>query len=433
VALRLLHLSDIHFGPNEWQASDDQRNELLADIRADVSSFGVFDAILVGGDIAFSGAPAEYAVAREWLRRVQEAAGVGGPERVYVVPGNHDVELASLSRSAIVREFRSALDAAAPEAVDMELHQRLVLDPGAEAIMLPLAHYNEFAEQYLCGVSARKTRWVDDSTLMLDGHRVRITGLTSVLTSDKTDSDGPTPRLVLGSHQCILPREPGLIDIVLVHHPPAWVKDWGIVAPALNRAHVLLFGHEHTARASQITTADAVHIFAGAVSPERRSSGEESPFVPTYNTITLSTDVGATLHVLVRTRQWDIEHTRFESIDNSPSTFDMAITRTAEIDLPIGAIPDSDQERGANDASPLVVSMNNEQTASFAHGDASDLRKIAVTFMQRSASERLRIARELGVLSDTDFETPSAELYVELLHRIRERDLIGQLEGKLGL
>ena len=70
--MRLIHLSDIHFTAGDtWDPDEDQRTELLADVRALVDEGGTVDGILIGGDIAFSGAKAEYDVAAEWIEKVR--------------------------------------------------------------------------------------------------------------------------------------------------------------------------------------------------------------------------------------------------------------------------------------------------------------------------------------------------------------------------
>ena len=57
---------------------------LMVDIKAQAA-----DHVLVSGDLVNIGLPDEYAQARDWL------AGVGAPDRVSVVPGNHDAYVAA--------------------------------------------------------------------------------------------------------------------------------------------------------------------------------------------------------------------------------------------------------------------------------------------------------------------------------------------------
>ena len=86
----LLHVSDIHFrAPDCLQPDLDPdrpyRTRLLQDVRANVAKLGRVGAILIGGDIAFKGAPEEYQTAMAWIQEVVVAAGCR-MERVFVDP-----------------------------------------------------------------------------------------------------------------------------------------------------------------------------------------------------------------------------------------------------------------------------------------------------------------------------------------------------------
>lgn len=70
--MRILHLSDIHFGgygPG-WDPDTDQRQRLLLDLDRLVTDGGDANAVLVGGDIAYRAAPEEYYEAVTWLTEV---------------------------------------------------------------------------------------------------------------------------------------------------------------------------------------------------------------------------------------------------------------------------------------------------------------------------------------------------------------------------
>jgi 3',5'-cyclic AMP phosphodiesterase CpdA len=102
-AITLAHLSDLHLAPVRgfslrylnvkrglgylnWQRS--RRRVHLADsldaVVADMKSHAP-DHIAVTGDLINLGLPAEYETARAWLE------GLGGPDTVTAIPGNHDV------------------------------------------------------------------------------------------------------------------------------------------------------------------------------------------------------------------------------------------------------------------------------------------------------------------------------------------------------
>ena len=78
--MRLLLLADIHFrSPNCLDRSTDPewfyRNRLVDDLRDRVAREGAFDVILICGDIAFKGAPDEFAEAKRWIDELTDACG----------------------------------------------------------------------------------------------------------------------------------------------------------------------------------------------------------------------------------------------------------------------------------------------------------------------------------------------------------------------
>ena len=73
MAFRILHLTDIHFGCENWQA--------LAAVEAYVRA-AEFDLLLATGDITQLGKREEFEAARDWFQ------GLPGPQ--LMTPGNHD-------------------------------------------------------------------------------------------------------------------------------------------------------------------------------------------------------------------------------------------------------------------------------------------------------------------------------------------------------
>ncbi|HEX3700009.1 MAG TPA: metallophosphoesterase [Phenylobacterium sp.] len=73
VTIRLVHLSDIHFG---------DENAAAVAAAAEHVNAGAFNLVVVSGDLTRFGEPGEFAAAQAWL------AGLKGPR--LVTPGNHD-------------------------------------------------------------------------------------------------------------------------------------------------------------------------------------------------------------------------------------------------------------------------------------------------------------------------------------------------------
>jgi 3',5'-cyclic AMP phosphodiesterase CpdA len=87
-SVRLLHLSDIHFGREDREAL-----EAVADFARKIKP----DAVIVAGDITQKGRRTEFAAARAWF----DSLGL----RVIAAPGNHDTPIIHLAARA-VRPFR---------------------------------------------------------------------------------------------------------------------------------------------------------------------------------------------------------------------------------------------------------------------------------------------------------------------------------------
>lgn len=90
--IRFLHISDIHLRPTPTKRYDQDRvlDGLLAYLEREKESFPL-DVIFVTGDLAQSGSQSEYELVSDLLRKIMAVTKVPS-ERVFVVPGNHDVD-----------------------------------------------------------------------------------------------------------------------------------------------------------------------------------------------------------------------------------------------------------------------------------------------------------------------------------------------------
>jgi 3',5'-cyclic AMP phosphodiesterase CpdA len=98
--IRLVHLSDIHFGGE---------NVAAVAAAAEAVNAGGFDLVVVSGDLTRFGEPQEFAAARDWL------AGLKGPQ--LVTPGNHDAPYLAWPERifAPFRRFEAAIGPAAAQ------------------------------------------------------------------------------------------------------------------------------------------------------------------------------------------------------------------------------------------------------------------------------------------------------------------------------
>jgi len=89
--IRILHLSDLHVSRADWE----NRERIVSAMLKDAKSYAAerpIDLAVFSGDLAKEGLPEEFKLGRELLLdRLVSELGVA-PERVVLVPGNHDVD-----------------------------------------------------------------------------------------------------------------------------------------------------------------------------------------------------------------------------------------------------------------------------------------------------------------------------------------------------
>lgn len=244
-----IHLADIQAGQGEGMRRWDQALVLDA-LRHDIAAWRDHglpapDAIFVTGDIAFSGSASEYATARAWLRDVAGSVGLG-LDRVFVVPGNHDVDRTADRDKATVRLVESLR--AGKEPLDEILRE----PEDRRRLAARLGPYLMFAEGLAPACLGARAEG-DDGLFWAHrfdtraGLRVRVLGLdTALLSAD--DADRGKLRLGLTQIDRGLGNpsiEPGELVIALSHHPllGGWLADEKEAAPWLrNYAHVHLHG-----------------------------------------------------------------------------------------------------------------------------------------------------------------------------------------------
>jgi hypothetical protein len=253
---RWIHLSDIHVGHGDKSHGWDQ--ELVMDVlRKDIAAqvqkeHAPIDAILVTGDIAFSGAGRsadEYDRARKWFDDVAVAANVDR-RRIFVVPGNHDVNRGAdkdRNTKRLLDDLRSGRDN-----IDNALHNggdRALLEGRMKAY---LAFAADFAPACKASGTAAQLYWVDrlfpTDTLL----KVRLVGMNTALLAADNDDKG---KLQLGKEQLRGALMDPAIDerelvIVLSHHPfvDGWLADQREIDSWVRKyTHVHLSGHVHEA------------------------------------------------------------------------------------------------------------------------------------------------------------------------------------------
>jgi predicted phosphodiesterase len=423
--LTFLHLSDLHITTEDAGTQFDRdvkiREALLDDLGKDGRT--KFDSILVTGDIAYHGHADEFARAKIWLEEVRTATD-SSPEALFVVPGNHDVNQAKVSKNSSLWDLHQALREPAMSreerlaSLDKKLH-----DPFD--FLTALTEYRAFATEYGCPTIPKELSWIqvlDDNHLLEDGTPVRFHGLNSALISDGDDRKA---NLLLGATQFHnFSTHPGYVNVVLCHHPHAWLLDGNEANDFFrNQAQIVLCGHDHEAR--YYMEGHSLRIFAGAVHPNPR----ESHWEPCYHVLRLSVNAGAkrVLIASVETRVWRDKDKCF-----APQPLPDGKSRYEEsIELPSLARPVADpapishsQREKTSVLSPVAKTVTTTLTND---AFAAARRKLIVHFFRLGTLSRYKVVIDAGVWDESDDAFDGQERWARVFDRAEKNDKLGVL------
>ncbi len=215
--LRFLHLSDFHLKPNRIQRYDQDKvlRGLIEFLESERKRFPL-DAIFITGDLAFSGSSAEYALVVEFLQKLLEVTGVAA-ERMFVVPGNHDVD-----RRVGKWLLRTLPDTPTADAFFLEPDARDAHARKFDAYRKSLAPL--LGELRKLGLGVGK-----DAVEMIDWHDARI-AVASFNSSWFAHDDGDMGKLWLGEANIAeagdrLAEEKATFRIALMHHPQEYLDE----------------------------------------------------------------------------------------------------------------------------------------------------------------------------------------------------------------
>lgn len=434
--MRLLNLSDIHFRePDCLRPATDPdvpfRTRLANDLAVLCRTGGPVDAILVGGDIAFKGHATEYETAERWLQELATKCGCP-PDRIYVVPGNHDVDRSVCDRAITVSNAQTMIAQAPTDRKERTLRAQLRDQETGRALFLPLAEYNKFAAKFGCNVYADQPFWQYDLELE-GGVTLRMFGLTSTLISGLGGRDNAPGNLYLSPLQTVFNPEPDVVNLVLCHHPPSWFSDAAAVDDAVNnRAAIQIFGHEHRQRC--VRAPEYIRFTAGAVNPDRYEPG----WNPGYNLIDLETQgTGADriVHVRAHVRHFQTAPEMFTALRTAQGEYVWSHRLTVPGHEPLqtraALVPAAEHEvveqaavTTASVAAAPVATAPVVPTAGGAMSSPST-KNLVYRFSNLSVSQKREISFTLKLITEDDLSVPEPERYARALKLAAQR---GQLE-----
>lgn len=394
-AFRFVHLSDIHFGQDGGSVHGPHqavRREITRDCEKLRDVLGKADGILINGDIAFSGTKAQFDRAAEWIEELTAAVGCSVQTDVQVIPGNHDVDRSQIDY--FCKTAHERLRDIEPDKLDRELADMANAKEESNPLLVKLQNYRVFASRYGCDfnpverLSWRKTYEFDAN------HRFEILGLTSVLVCDGNDAKD---KMILGSNQYIFDRVNDVEFLVMVHHPLSWFKDQHDAQRYLDRARVILTGHEHMQRVRKETSEtgdEFLRVYAGATNPPE--TGGAYPYRYSWLEFALHIEGNQQfIRVKVHPRVW--EHNRTEFVadknllnsNNESASFDLKCPSYTKPHAAATALPS---------ASPVA-----EEGAVTEDLNAQDIQRLQYYFWSYldEWQVRIRILVDLDLLPDT--------------------------------
>lgn len=424
--LNILHISDIHFKDYQNNTYLDLDKDIQTEIELDLKNlktvYKSIDAIFIGGDIAFSGAEEEFEIAYEWIKKITHITGCK-EENVLTVPGNHDVERDKIDPvvELIQSDFRKYKTR--PE-LDRKIEKFFTSEQSVDTILQPLHNYNNFAQKY-GSTTGKRNRLYWEKDFVLDERIFRVRGLNSALISNKSD-DKDSAKLILGSQQCQMLREEGVIYSVLCHHPTDWIYDGNEAYLDFKaRARLHLFGHKHEFE-TEIIEDLSLRLAAGAMQPSRR----ESDWEPRYNIIQLSiieNSDSASLEIKVYKRIWEKSSKTF--IADSPEN-------ELEYERFILNLTKQESEKHPEACSNTVnesVNYTPIDEPTINPNKMNPIRAITYRFLGLPYHKKLGIAVKLNLIDEQDgdlTETKRSEMY---LKRAQQKNLFSKLWEEINM
>lgn len=222
-----IHLADLLFGAGDDDPGEAGRFALLDDVAMFVGRTEAFrgavqipiNFIFITGDIARTGQRAEFRRAEEFVTALRQLTGVA-PERVFLVPGNHDVNHDDGPLTENITPFAMNFTALWRD----PFTRRSIFGARLEA-------YREFARRVnpvLSLPSDEPGGFI--ARAVARGRSLRVLGLSSIGLSSKADRSGS---LVVGDEQVrsLLDADrashlaPADLSVTLLHHAPEWLRN----------------------------------------------------------------------------------------------------------------------------------------------------------------------------------------------------------------
>jgi hypothetical protein len=287
--LTWLHLSDWHQKGKEFNR-DVVRYRLLEDIKDRVLRISPdveqVDFVVFSGDVAHKGKECEYKEAREQLFNPVLNTLDLEPDRLFIVPGNHD-----LDRDAFELLPAAVLD---PFTSEAQIQEWLTNEKKLNRLLEPFEAYNQFVKPFANG---NLSAYSSIQALDIEGNHIALLGVNSAwMCGRHKDEKGEVDdyrKLAVGEpqvHDALGHIKDAHVRIAVMHHPFEWLMeiDRSRIEERLGKAcHFILCGHQHVSQVKVIkgTPGDCVTIPAGSCYDRR--TPDDPRYTNAYNFVHL--------------------------------------------------------------------------------------------------------------------------------------------------
>ncbi len=294
--LTWLHISDCHqinkeADPAEFANRQKVLKSLVDDIRNRSTKISPdlekVDFIIFSGDVANSGKPDQYRIAQsELFRPILDACGLDY-SRLFIVPGNHDLDIEMLPAD-LQRPLKS----------EEEVHYWLSDEKKRSQALEPLGKFADFVRKF---TGQDIPNYANFKKWSIANKEIAVLGLNSAWmcernkdASGKTNDYGYTVLGELQIDKCFDEIKDADLRIAVFHHPFEWLAEFDrnrIEIPLKRKFHFILNGHKHKPEVQlgfRGTLGEAVSIPAGACYYRRIPSS--SLYTNSYNFVHIDSD-----------------------------------------------------------------------------------------------------------------------------------------------
>ncbi len=265
--ISFLHISDFHVSDNEDEYFDN--NEIFKELINDIELWRTnnnqsIDIIFITGDIAYSGLMKEYEKAIDRINPIIEKCGCS-KSNVYIIPGNHDVDLNKISqeeKELITEDLLGKID----------INHEIIKNASSKYILDKFSYYIDFVEKINPEIQWKKTKYGTlkpwySKCIEVKGIPIRITGLTSVLLTDKKIQGigNNVYTIITQLKDALKEHDDKEFSIVLSDHPfdTLRYKEKNEVDNILGKYGMLhLYGHTHINKNIKEVTTNAVQYIS---------------------------------------------------------------------------------------------------------------------------------------------------------------------------